>query len=150
MSIKLGTTDPITNFDIKKTLGDLEFIEVQPQYDFEEYTDEETGEIRQRPTDVIREYNILCYSSVAKGNIVITVPVDAKGIEIDEDKAYREKIVFEGLSARLWGRRERRRTRDGERTVLVTGTKLRATDFKLAATNDNKLETKPDNQPKKG
>lgn len=150
MSIKLGTTDPITNFDVKKTVGDLEFIEVQPQYDFEDYTDEETGEIRQRPTDVIREYNILCYSSVAKGNIVITVPVAAKGVEIDEDKAYREKIVFEGLSARLWARRERRRTRDGERTVLVTGTKLRATDFKLYAANDSKSDVKLDNQTKKG
>ncbi|MFS1664086.1 hypothetical protein [Streptococcus sp. zg-JUN1979] len=150
MAIKLGATEAISNFDIKKTLGELLFLEVRPVYEFEDYVNEETGEKRTRPTDVISEYDIYCLSSVVNGGIYITVPATAKGVEIDEEKAYREPIVFEGLSARLWERRERRTVGGQERTVSTVGTKIRANDFKLANGTTAPAQPKQDNQDKKG
>lgn len=144
MTIKFGASEAIVDFDRNKTLGKLSFLEIKPQYVFEDYVDDETGEIRSRPTDEIQEYDILCNSTVAKGNIEITVPADAKGIDIDEDKSYRKDIDFKDLSARLWSRRDKRMVNNRETTTHISGIKFRAGDFTIVGMNQQ-----PKPEPKK-
>lgn len=137
MSIKFGSFEDITSFDKDKTIGKLIFLEVIPRYHFEEVADAETGELKNMPTDDIDEYDILCYSTVAKGNITITVPAESKGVEVDSDKAYRKPITFSNLTGRLWSRREKRMSNNREITVHTSGTKFRASDFTVDLGNQN-------------
>ncbi|HEN0407592.1 TPA: DUF961 family protein [Streptococcus agalactiae] len=148
MSIKFGSFEDIKSFDKEKTVGKLTFLEAVPRYRFEETVDGETGEMKSMPTDDIEEYDVLCYSTVAKGNIIITVPADAKGVEVDSDKGYRKPISFNNLTGRLWTRREKRMSNNREITVHTFGTKFRASDFTvdLGIQNQPKQELKGENK----
>lgn len=148
MSIKFGNFEDITVFDKEKTLGQLTFLGVEPQYRFEDTVDSETGEIKSMPTDDVEEYDVLVSSSQAKGNITVTVPPTALGIEVDEDKAYRKPITFSDMTARLWETRDKQMVNGRERTVSRTGTKFRASDFVVEGLSDTKPQ--PKQEPKKG
>lgn len=131
MSIKFGDFEDIKQFDKERTLGVLTYLACEPRFRFEEIADPETGELKSVPTDEVVEYDVLVNSSVAKGNITITVPPTATGVEVDEDKAYRKPVTFVELSARLWENRSRQMVNGQERVISVTGTKFRASDFKV-------------------
>lgn len=146
MSIKFGSFEDIKSFDKVKTIGKLSFLEVVPRYRFEDTVDSETGEMKTMPTDDIEEYDILCYSTVAKGNITITVPASSKGVEVDSDKAYRKPVEFSDLTGRLWSRREKRMNNNREITVHTSGTKFRASDF----TVDLGTQSQPKQENPKG
>ncbi|MGV3007208.1 DUF961 family protein [Streptococcus pluranimalium] len=149
MAIKFGDFEEIKSFDKEKTLGALTFLEATPRYRFEDTVDSETGEMKSMPTDDVEEYDILVYSSQAKGNITVTVPPTATGVEVDSDKAYRKPITFSDLTARLWENRTRQMVNGQERTVSTTGTKFRASDFVVSglesAKNQHKSEDKKGN-----
>ncbi|GAA0054115.1 DUF961 family protein [Streptococcus canis] len=144
MSIKFGDFEDIKQFDKEKTVGILSYLACEPRFRFEEVPDSETGELKSMPTDEVLEYDVLVNSSVAKGNITITVPPTATGVEVDEDKAYRKPVVFSDLTARLWENRSRQMVNGQERTVSTTGTKFRASDFKVEGLSDVKPQLKQD------
>ncbi|KXT64438.1 DUF961 family protein [Streptococcus gallolyticus] len=135
MSVKFGE-EAIEKFDVAKTLGTMKLMEIRPVYDWEDVVDEETGEKKRLPTDEILEYDVVVFSSANQLRTTVTVPVEAKGVEIDLDKNYRKPVTFSGLTARVWQSREVTVDRNGNRQVSFTsGVKFRATDFSLAGTN---------------
>lgn len=136
MSVKFGN-EAIEDFDVTKTLGQLFLMEINPIFEWEDVVNEDTGEMVRRPTDEIIEYDVLVYSSADDSRLAVTVPVEAKGIEIDVEKNYRKPLAFQGLTARLWNNRESFVNAQGRRvTTYNYGVKFRATDFSLAGANN--------------
>lgn len=136
MSVKFGN-EAIEDFDVAKTLGQLSLMEINPIFEWEDVVNEDTGEMVRRPTDEIIEYDVLVYSSADDGRLTVTIPVEAKGIEIDVEKNYRKPLAFQGLTARLWNNRESFVNAQGRRvTTYNYGVKFRATDFSLAGANN--------------
>lgn len=144
MSVKFGN-EAIEDFDVTKTLGQLSLMEINPIYEWEDVVNEDTGEMVRRPTDEIIEYDVLVYSSADDSRLTVTVPVQAKGIEIDVEKNYRKSLVFQGLTARLWTNRESFVNAQGRRlTTYNYGVKFRATDFSLAGVNNQSKQKQGD------
>ncbi len=144
MSVKFGN-EAIEDFDVTKTLGQLSLMEINPIFEWEDVVNEETGEIVRRPTDEIIEYDVLVYSSADDSRLTVTVPVEAKGVEIDVEKNYRKPLAFQGLTARLWTNRESFVNAQGRRlTTYNYGVKFRATDFSLAGANNQSKQKQGD------
>ena len=147
MSVKFGN-EAIKDFDVNRTLGQLSLMEITPVYDWDDTVNDETGEIVNRPTDEIVGYDVLVYSSADNGRVTVTVPVEAKGIEIDVEKNYRKPLIFQDLTARLWTNRETYTNNQGRKVVTYhDGVKFRATDFSLVESNNN--QSKPQEKDKK-
>ncbi|SEP71935.1 protein of unknown function [Streptococcus equinus] len=142
MSVKFGE-EAIEKFDVAKTLGKLKLMEIVPIYEWEDTLNEETGEMSRRPTDEVLEYDVVVFSTASQSRTIVTVPVEAKGIEIDLENNYRKTVSFDGLTARVWQNREVSVDGRGNRRVTFnSGVKFRASDFKLAEGNQPQAKVK--------
>lgn len=140
MTLKYAA-DVIEKFDLDKTFGTLNFLETVPIMKWEDYLDESTGEEKRRETDELEALDVKIYSSAAGGIITVTVPPEAKVIQLTPEKNYNDEVKLVVPTARFWSNSE---VINGRR-VVSSGVKIRAKDVVVSNVGkSNTKEIKPD------
>lgn len=154
MALKLNTVFEKQNelneetCDFDQTLGKVTFQTAVPQMVYEDYEAEE-GEIKSRPTDEVRYYEVVIYSEALGEQIEVKMPAATSfdGIEYgDEVKLGERSVVF-------WTDREVREINGQQIIRYYDGVKFRADRIEKAghvnisqSSSGSKSGNKPENK----
>lgn len=143
-------TEELGDFD--KALGKVLFLYPEPNFVYADgEPDEETGEIKRYPTDVIEYYELNVYSEGLGKQIVVKMPAetDFSGFEYEEEIKLTERLI------NYWSSKEVVSTGNGQfRTNYYSGEKWNAEGIEKVGKSNSKPEQSPkpetkNNEPKK-
>lgn len=147
MSLKLSKdfkkenklTEELGDFD--KALGKLLFLYPEPVMVFEDgEPNEETGEIKRYPTDIVEYYEVNIYSEGQGKQIVVKMPsdIDFSGFE------YEDEVKLVNRSLNFWADKEIVPTgKDQFRTNYFSGEKWNAKGIEKVGKSNSKPEQSP-------